>query len=61
MKKYDLIIASGATICYNKLAKDFCAFKTGHTHGTTNCSGNTTQLFHTTKAIFFGDIANFGK
>ncbi len=29
MKKYDLIIASGATICYNKLAKDFCAFKTG--------------------------------
>lgn len=29
MKNYDLIIASGATICYNKLAKDFSAFKTG--------------------------------
>ena len=29
MKKYDLIIASGATICYNKLAKDFTYIKTG--------------------------------
>lgn len=29
MKKYDLIIASGATICYNKLAKDFTHIKTG--------------------------------
>lgn len=29
MKKYDLIIASGATICYNKLAKDFTNFKSG--------------------------------
>lgn len=29
MKNYDLIIASGATICYNRLAKDFSHMKTG--------------------------------
>lgn len=29
MKNYDLIIASGATICYNKLAREFCHFKSG--------------------------------
>lgn len=29
MKNYDLIIASGATICYNKWAKEFTALKTG--------------------------------
>ncbi len=62
MKKYDLIIASGATICYNKLAKDFTYIKTGGRVSTlimpTNVDNLITSLQVTDSPFIFGGTTN---
>ncbi len=59
---YDLIIASGATICYNKLAKEFTYIKTGGKVDTlilpTNIDNFVVALNNTTDPIIFGGTTN---
>lgn len=62
MKNYDLIIASGATICYNKLARDFTSIKTGGVIDTmivpNSMESFVTCLENTTNPTIFGGTTN---
>lgn len=62
MKNYDLIIASGATICYNKKARDFSALKTGGIIDTlilpNGVESFIVSLENTENPIIFGGATN---